>query len=752
MRISHPIEKRNAGAVRSGVVQGRVFNGNPLPVASDAKEYFRVVLENKEKIVLAGIVAVLLAILFLFFKSPTYRTDALLKVGIENDLIDSLVDAKSKGYSAVSPAREEVRIIGSRAVVGSVVDSLNLATEIEPIYLPVLGRPLVRWFGSDGLIASWMKKAGYAVGREKMAISRFEVPVQWQKKRFLLSTRDGIHFSIMQAGHVLAKDVVSGKPVSVDLGKGAKLDINISAVQGDPPVTFAVRKRSKQEVIEALLSSLDVELLDQKTQVIGVKLKGKDPNQIASVLNELLVTYKHLKKSWGSKEAKAKLSFLEQQLPVVKSELESAESELAKLRKEHGSVNMEAEAAALVQQAAGYREKLDELREKRIALRSRFKQGHPRVKALDRQMSAITAAMQSLEQKIKALPDIEQEMLSLERKVKINTKLYVSLLDEEQKLKLVEESSIGSVKIIDRAIVPEKPVSPKASVLLPLSLLVGMSLYTVMLFTRRAFRSVVEDSDSVESEFGIPVYADVPYSEHQQKIQQEQKSLVGNNRHLGVLALAHPDDMTVESLRGLRTILGQVVAGANNNVIMICGPRPQMGKSFISVNLATLLAAADNNVLLVDGDLRRGKLHRLLDARERPGLTELAMGIARLERVVTPTEIKGLSLLPKGKTVTYSADVLLSQRLDDALNRLSMKYDYVILDAPPIIDVADAAILGRLAGTSIMVMKAGMVSMEEMRHSIKKLELSGVEVNGCLINAIDPRKYTYYGYASASAY
>lgn len=253
-------------------------------------------------------------------------------------------------------------------------------------------------------------------------------------------------------------------------------------------------------------------------------------------------------------------------------------------------------------------------------------------------------------------------------------------------------------------------------------------------FTRKALSGGVEDPDLVEKQVGVPVYAIVAHSKQQERLFKKMKA--GEVAH-GVLAITHHEDASIESIRNLRTMLHFGMIDAKNNVILIAGPSPTVGKSFISVNLAAVLASANKKVLLIDGDLRKGHLHQYLGLKRERGLSEIVSGLIKIGEAIHKTSIEGLDLIPTGKLPPNPAELLLHKRFADCLNVPSPDYDYIIIDSPPILAVTDASIIGQLAGATLMVVKAGAHPMREIGQSAKRLQQMGVNLRGVLFNDMD---------------
>jgi tyrosine-protein kinase Etk/Wzc len=202
--------------------------------------------------------------------------------------------------------------------------------------------------------------------------------------------------------------------------------------------------------------------------------------------------------------------------------------------------------------------------------------------------------------------------------------------------------------------------------------------------------------------------------------------------------VAEPGDAAVEDLRGLRTAVQYALRQSRNKVVAVSGLAPRAGKSFVSLNLAHLLAAADGRVLLVDGDLRRGNLHGQLGVDGHPGLSDVLSGKAVLEAAVRPTATPGLDLLPAGTYVVAPAELLAGDRLQQVLAELGQRYGVVIVDTPPVLSVVDSALVGRHAGVNLVVLRAGEHSLREISSGLKRLVQGGVLVRAAILNEVRP--------------
>ena len=273
---------------------------------------------------------------------------------------------------------------------------------------------------------------------------------------------------------------------------------------------------------------------------------------------------------------------------------------------------------------------------------------------------------------------------------------------------------------------------------------------------------MINDQESLERASGLPVYMNIPRSNAQKRIASRGAVTTDPRRMLpgsgdsgdtalltaNVLAVQKPDDYSVEHLRGLRSMLDDMMDDAPNNVLMICSPLPNMGKSFVSLNTAVLSAQAGKRVILIDADYQRGQIHKSLGIPMGPGLPEVVKGKSELKESVKATSIPNLYVLPRGFVGEGAVREAPTEKEFGAfIQVVAPRFDIAIIDTPPILSVATAATLGRHAGASIMVLKEGEVKEQQLNEALKRLSFSGVRVNGCLMNNSSqptPSHYAYY--------
>ncbi|HCQ9597222.1 TPA: polysaccharide biosynthesis tyrosine autokinase, partial [Acinetobacter baumannii] len=484
------------------------------------------------------------------------------------------------------------------------------------------------------------------------------------------------------------------------------------------------------------------------TGVIGLSYLGQDPEHITQVLNNVLNVYHKQNIERKSLESKQTLAFLEKQLPELRKQLEDSEIKFNQFREKYKTVDVNAESELLLKQNIDLEKLKIELQQKQAELSAKYTNDHPLIRQIDAQIAEINKKIADLNNRLTQLPETQRLYLQLYRDVKVNTELYTSLLNSYQQLKIANAGEIGNVRIIDTAVEPVKPIKPKKLVVLILSIFVGGFIGVLIALLRNIMRSGVSDSTQIENELDLPVYATVPRS----PIQETRMSILKKKKSIPILAVKSSDDIAIESLRSIRTAIHFALTSAKNNIIMIAGPSPEVGKSFISTNLATIFAQGNKRVLLIDADMRRGYIHKYFDVDVKPGLSELLSGQADLQKVLHKTQVTNLDVITRGKSPTNPSEMLSSTQFKDLLEKFQSQYDHIIIDTPPVLAVTDGIIISQYTGVNLIVARYAKSHMKELELTVNRFEQAGVKVNGFILNDIQRSGGGGYGYNYAYAY
>ncbi len=704
----------------------------------DLRQYIGVLLDGKWMI--AGIVFIAtIAGLFIAVTKPSiYQVDAMIQIEDSKSSSISGLDAMSSLLGEQASTAGEIEIIRSRKIIGSVVDQLHLDVLASPRYYPSIGQAIARHHPMfDGMIPDYDSLKDYAWSNESIVVERLDVSSNLLNTGFLLVAEDDYSYSLYQGNRLLLHGRV-GEPVTA---KGVSLFI--SQLQAKAGVHFTLKRIHRKQAIDRLQSQLSISEKGRNTSILSLSMESPTPKLSVKILDAIANVYLRQNVERKSEEAQRSLEFLNEQLPDVKARLDVAESALNDYRLKQGSIDLKMETQAILDRILEIESKLSSMDLKMAEVRSRFTENHPVMKTMLSQRQRLYNQKQKLQEQVKGLPKTEQNILRLTQNAKGNAELYTLLLNKSQELKVVKAGTVGNVRIIDYAAMPYAPIKPKRSRILLMAMMLGLFLGVLLVFIRHAMRHHIEDPDFIEEQLGLSLYAVIPHSNEQEKLSAKLNK--SNENHL-ILAKSKEDDLAVESLRSLRTNLHFALLEAKNNIVMLTGPSPGLGKSFVAVNFAYIIAEAGQRVLVIDGDLRRGHLSQYIGAASTPGLSEVIMGEATLDEAIINEKDSNFSLLPKGKGPPNPSELLMHENFTKLMEELSYIYDVVIIDTPPVLPVTDAVLIGKHAATNFLLVRSGMNSEKDVRAALQKLQYGNVTVNGVIFNGLPIRPSTYYDY------
>jgi len=490
---------------------------------------------------------------------------------------------------------------------------------------------------------------------------------------------------------------------------GDTATISIYRMDATPGQKFELFKLERLDAIAAFKSAFDIKEKGKKTGILEFSYKDIYPDRATQILNEIATSYLRQNVEQRNAEAQKTLEFLEKQLPAVKAQMDSSLLKFNTYRNKVGSVDIDAETRLVLEKRNKLQQNLLDLQQRKQSAIRLFQPEHPTIKTLEEQENNLKRELANNSIATKKLPNTQQEVLKLTNEVDMSKIMYTTMLNNIQQLKLVSAGEVGSVRIIDFAEEVSSPIKPKKSLIICAAIFFGLLFGAGLVTIRSKLSNGVRDAHFIERETGFSVYAKVP------------KGNPKGTKGTRPLAVVEPDDVAVESLRTLRSSLEFSMDENSNPIIGISGLIPGVGKSFISVNLAALYAGLGKKVLLIDADLRKGRLHKEFGIKRGKGLSQILLHTATIDEVISSTEVENLYILPCGNVPSNPSELLGSKRYGDLIEELKAQYDLIIIDTPPIMLVTDAALACRLAAQIVMVIEYNKHSIDAIQDGMKQL-------------------------------
>ncbi|QLO36243.1 polysaccharide biosynthesis tyrosine autokinase [Klebsiella sp. RHBSTW-00484] len=704
-----------------------VTTNKPATTDSDDIDLGRLIgelIDYRKLIVSVTAAFTMLAILYALLATPIYQSDVLIQVEQKqgNAILSSLSQMLPNSQPQSAP---EIALLQSRMILGKTVDDLNLQAQVKQNYFPIVGQGLARLLGEKpGNIN--IRRLYLPMNKDNDKSPEITLTVK-DKNQYLV---EGDNFSVMGRVGQLLDD--HGIALLVD---------SLDAQPGDK---FTITQLTRLRAIADLQDVFSVADQGKDTGMLNLTITGDNQELISTVLESISENYLAQNIARQAAQDAKSLDFLNKKLPQVRNDLDVSEDKLNAYRRQKDSVDLNMEAKSVLDQIVNVDNQLNELTFREAEISQLYTKEHPTYKALMEKRQTLRDEKSKLNKRVSAMPSTQQEVLRLSRDVESGRAVYLQLLNRQQELNIAKSSAIGNVRIIDNAVTDPKPVKPKKILVIGAGLILGLFISVGLVLLRVFLRRGIESPEQLE-EIGVNVYASVPVSEWLANNTRKSAKLRKNESDM-LLAVENPTDLAIEAIRSLRTSLHFAMMEAKNNVLMISGASPSAGKTFISSNLAAIMASTGKKVLFIDADLRKGYVHKMFGRKQTKGLSEILSGQAIVESVIEKVSGGGFDYIGRGQVPPNPAELLMHPRFENLLQWAEGVYELIIVDTPPILAVTDAAIIGRYAGTSLLVARFEVNTIKEIEVSVKRFEQSGVVIKGSILNGVVKKASSYYGY------
>jgi tyrosine-protein kinase Etk/Wzc len=366
------------------------------------------------------------------------------------------------------------------------------------------------------------------------------------------------------------------------------------------------------------------------------------------------------------------------------------------------------------------------------------------VNGLDRTLAGFT-------DQLHRIPEQELHLARMRRQVAVNEEIYTALQLRLKESEIMAAVDDPAVRIIDPAVFPGRPVKPNIPLSIALALMAGMVLGVGSAITREQLDDTVHSRDELQAIASVPVLGAIPRLDHLQENGQRVRLLphrvsVANGRHGLRLVDVEVVPGIGEAYRSLRTNITFARLDRSPRTLVVTSPAPGDGKSTTAANLAITMAQQGHRVLLIDGDMRRGRLHDGFGLRREPGLSNVLRGQTPLEAAVhAPDRAERPTLLTTGTVPPNPAELLGSDRMAELLAHALEQFDVVLIDAPPLNMVTDAAVLARHADGVLVVARAGVTQQAALAYTFDQLRAVNAPILGSVLNDADPQRERHYG-------
>lgn len=362
--------------------------------------------------------------------------------------------------------------------------------------------------------------------------------------------------------------------------------------------------------------------------------------------------------------------------------------------------------------------------------------------ALNQKISDVSGQIKQYEALIREIPPTQRDIINIQRKVQVNEKLYLFLLEKRANTVIARAGILPQTKVIEAAR-SLGVVHPDKVKILYTFLVGGLLISLLVVFVRVMFYDRIENADQLKAATHLPVFGEIILSE-----KAEENYVVVDS---------DPKAAITESFRTVRTNLEYLPETAKGKVVLVTSYRPNEGKTFCSVNLSAILAKAGKTVLLLELDLHKPKVATGLNMSSAIGLSNLLVGKATLDEVILPTQIENFHVILSGPTPPNASELVLSRHLEELLNEARERYDYVLIDTPPVGLITDALVMMKHADATLFVLNTRFANKDHVKNAMESYESNPVKNFGFILNGVRMKKSKYYyntnyGYGYRYAY
>lgn len=719
----------------------------------DLHELAKTLWVKKKIIAVVMAIAFIVASTYIMLLVPVYQPSALIQVSSsQNSGMSAFAMASGSGQQEASQDQIEMALIQSPYILRPTIQVLNLDVSIVPHYFPIIGEYIARHYHGEGVASAKLGLSHYAWGGETWALDYFIAPFSKGNYKLVMGEKQSYQL-FSPNGRLL----LTGHAGEASTSQDGTVGLRWKALNLRPGTDLYLTKYPMVSTLKNLSGGLQVNELSGSgdsggdTGLVQLSYNSSNPALAAKILNTVVKLIYEDNLNQRSLQSDKTLEFIQKQLPVAKKTLTDAQTQMNLYQAKNGMINFTDHSKLILENFAQVNDQLLQINGMLAQYSQSYTNENPIMQSLMLQADSLQKQKTALQTQLTSLPLKDQQVMNMMLELRVKQQTYSMLLMKEQQSELDKAGTLGDIRVLDLAAVPDEalPVA-KVSILLA-ALLAGFIIGCAIILIWHQFKNMVTDPYWVERELGIRTIGILPFSKEQMLAKKAYDDKV--SRRIKILTLSHPEDPCVEAIRSLRTSLFFALKEKKTNVANITGVTPATGKSFIAVNLGVILAQSGKRVVLIDADMRRGYLNRYFGKSHAPGLSELLNGAVGLNEAIHTTDVKGLDFIPTGLYPDHPSELLLRDEFKDMLKVLSENYDLVLIDSPPILAVNDASVIAKEVPVNYLVVPGGQLKPKEIEAAVRRFYNDGVSLTGSLFNFAKQNvekmsTHTYHSYAT----
>jgi len=728
----------------------------------DIKSFLNLITKYKKSIAYITLLFFIGSFVISYFKPNIYLSKATIEIFDNEDKTPSSTDFMKKAFGGYkSNIDNEMAVLKSRFIVQKALNTLNLSTNYYT-------------FNKWGKKRELYKESPFIVTSEELNdfvySKQFKlIPIDQKKFKLIL-----MPLSKISIKHILSK-VNLKKLTYID-----KLTYEKIHTYGEkittPMFSFTINKisqaKSKEYIFnfthkklfyDKYIKNLSISVVAKYASVLSLSFKDNVPLRAKEILNAISDTYIHQSLIQKSQRAKSTIGFINTQLDTINKRLQSTEQNVQNYKIKNKLTNINTFSILLAEKSVDYNIQKNKIqteikilnnlhdlvkKNKKVSglvignlhftdrtipnlintlrltttkkdnLLVDYTELHPDVKKisddiLSLKKTIITTLENQLNQlkqrekdildtikkqniKIKTLPRQEKELARLSRPLEVNGNIYEFLLQKKAETSIIESSTISKARILDYALTNFSHIQPKRTIIILVGVIIGFILGISQAFFRESFITTIQSAEDIEKLSSLPLYGKIPLESN--KVSKT---------------------IFTESLRNLRANLQFLPENKNHKVISITSSISGEGKTTIVASLSEVLARGSKKVIILDLDLRKASLHKTFNLKNDVGIYDYLTSKQKLKTIIQETDIPNLKIISSGNSILNPSELLLSPTLNKLFSKLRKKYDYIVIDTPPVGLISDA----------IVIMNYSDISLSIIRENYtKKIFLNNIDI------------------------